>query len=289
MIIPFDNPNWASLPPEIKTAVGRDVMDFPTQSTSGRAFSTAMAMIQAKHEAWNMFMVAEGFKENPYHTVAHFNTVHDRCQKVCKALHHDISLSVQQALMLAAQGHDLCHPGFGDRLTMPTDRPRIYPQLEGITNERASNLAVYEIMRMAGVSPHVMMLVWGMIESTQFVGDDPGGHNTGEVIIRACDIAVDRTPLAWFRESADVLAETPIEKRPPTFQKWAEGRAWFLKNWVRKRMEMMPITMELWGHHLAAAEQYVQRVLAGDRHAVKAAKEIVGHLLPPVAVPAQAR
>lgn len=279
MNIPIANPNLANLPPELE-AVRERSKDFYPIWSEGSAFTAAMTMIQAKNAAWDQFMTAEGHKKNPYHSVDHFDTVHVRCQKVCKVMHHDILLTVEQALMLAAQGHDLCHPGFGDRLTMPANRPRIYPQLGGITNERASNLAVHEIMRMTGISPHVMMMVWGMIESTQFVGKDPGAHTVGEAIIRACDIAVDRSPMDWFCESARVLAETPLEKRPPTFQKWVEGRAGFLKNWVRPRMEMVPASMKLWGHHLDAAEQYVQRMLTNDQGAIAQVKGIVEQLLP---------
>ena len=274
---PSENPNYRGLPVELAAELPN--VDWnnlePTQESR---FTVALEMFKSLNQAWDDTMRQQTGRRNPYHDAGHMSVVAVRVCKVAQFMR--LPLAKAQSLCLAGTGHDAGHPGVGIRQSVINGCPLIYPDLVGITNERASAIATDDISRIIGVSLGVRILTFGAIESSLTGIDDPGGHNDVEDILRACDVLVsDCTPSEWIRESAKVTKETSESDRKPLGD-WIRGRRWFLKNIVRPRMELVPATMQLWGEQLRAVEDYMDKAVAGDSTIVAYIDDIVGHLLP---------
>ncbi len=201
----------------------------------------------------------------PYHNRDHFSAVYegvrDQLRQRTRGA-HPVPAGVRHALLLAAAGHDLGHPGSTFRREAP--RGVAAPELEiHISNEMASSILVDRWASRRGVPLGMRVASAQLIDSTTFGVPGKGPTTEWERILVCADIAPQQDFYQWLDSGLNVIyGEVPAESPPADFNGWVDSEIGFL-NYVEANLT--PEARELgWDLRVDGHRQRLAQIQAGE-------------------------
>lgn len=225
-----------------------------------QTFAAAMALLYSQVDTLDRLY------QNPYHNYqTHFASVMDRTHLLLEM--RSYPKIIKQAMLVAALGHDIGHPGSTLRKNAkkPLQREELGTQ---VSNEWVSGCMVDNAIGIYGFSVGARLCIFSAIQATTFgdptfrIPNHPLAH-----LIACADIAPSVGVLEWFEQGILVLEETPIKERPRDYPDWLEGRRKFVE-FIKSRMT--PNAWIAWGTNLNQIESAVKDLMNCANHGLNA-------------------
>jgi hypothetical protein len=199
-----------------------------------------------KNEVIGKLKEIDSVRKNPYHNAEHAIEVLGRARKLMEKI--ILPLSRRQIVELSALFHDYDHCGRTHRF-----------EPDGLSNEEYACLHADKYAKSIGFSVHQRILVQGLIIGTTFGNPQIGPKTELEKLLAIADVGgFEKSFEKWIEDSANVLKEVPIEKRPASAVEWLNNALNFI-NWIKERIT--PEAQKYWGKGLEEKEKIISQLI----------------------------
>lgn len=203
---------------------------------------------EIRREIISMLMEIDSKRKNSYHNTEHSVNVEFRAITLC--LICDCGKKTMQLVIIAALFHDFDHCG----KTIRTEK-------DGLSNEEHAAMCAEIFLKSKDLSQKSIDFIKNLIIGTTFGNPDIKPITKIEKILAFADIACYKDGWeAFFKDSINLLKETPKSARPSDFITWMQNEKSFIE-YIKSRAVK---ESKIWDKELSEVEKMITAIISND-------------------------
>lgn len=255
-----ENPPGHTVPESLH----RDLLEYrPRQDDLRHLSPSVFETIFVEIRRW-AGQYAEQF--NPaYHNTAHFDEVVVDATALLSAS-TTCPGAINQAVILAAAGHDFAHPGYAIRQeAISAGVPVIQDLSIGLnpSNEQISAYMVDLVLKQhPTVTAPMRLLIYRLIWATTFGNPKIAPVSELERLVVSADLSPNESFLDWYKKAIDITfrEHLPGGMRPVTWDEWVQCRCQFFRGYLQENMT--PDALHIWQSQIHEIERCLRMLEA---------------------------